>query len=218
MGRALVPGQLVPLKRSRFLRPAVKADKCLVVLLDVSGSMGSLFPGGRRSKLQVAWEAFKEELAPRLQGWHLGILLFGTLEPPGVRWLVSPASKIELENMTPPHPLGGTPLLEALQQAFDWIATRAEAGRMIVLTDGVPDGGPAPVLAWARDHRPVPIDTVGVADTSETGWNPGFLRALSELTGGRFMEVKDAGSLAEAVLMLSPQQRPALGTAVPSES
>jgi len=80
-----------------------------------------------------------------------------------------------------------------------------------VLTDGMPNwrGGPEECLEWAEKHREVPIDTIGFGRPGD--WDPVFLKCLSEITGGIFRKAKDARRLAEAIMMLSPAQRPMLG-------
>jgi len=203
--------KLKPLGKPKKLRPVERRERCLVVALDVSGSMEEPMENGQ-PKLHVAWEAFKSELAPRLSGWELGILIFGTIEGDGTQWKLPPTSKVELDMVTEPRPQGSTPLLPALKSAWDWLRRHAEERRIIIISDGMPNqgGGPEDVLRWAREHDRVPIDTVGVGTGSMLGFDPRFLWQLAGITGGAYRGVRDAGELAETVKALSPANRPML--------
>lgn len=205
----LAKERLKPLPRPK-LTPVPKVGAALVILCDVSGSMGEpVDNSGGRSKLSVAWEAFRTELKGRMMGWSLGILLFGTMEGDGVQWLLVPTSQAEVDKLQEPKPQGDTPLLPALRTAWLWLAARAEKGRIIVFTDGEANkgGGPADILKEAQEHRTVPIDTVALGGSADLA----FLRHLSELTGGVHRSVSQARELFEAVLALSPAERPLLG-------
>lgn len=209
--KELIKTRLTPLGKPK-LKPLPKVDKALVVCLDVSGSMAGAMGSGD-SKLHVAWEAFKNELQPRLSGYHLGILAFGVLESGGVQWQLPPTSEVELSYLREPMPQGGTPLLPALRQAWDWLKRRALKGRVIVISDGMPNegGGPDEILDEAPKHG-VPIDTIGVGKgESFFSYDPTFLRRLAELTGGLFTEVSEVEKLTEAIRALSPAERPLLG-------
>lgn len=194
------------------LKPLPKVDRALVVCLDVSGSMAGRM-NNEESKLHTAWEAFKQELQPRLSGYHLGILAFGVEESNGVQWQLPPTNEVELSILKEPMPQGGTPLLPALRQAWDWLKRRALKGRIIVISDGMPNegGSPEEILGEAPKHG-VPIDCIGVGKgESFFSYDPVFLRRLAELTGGCFTEVSEVEKLAEAIKALSPAERPLLG-------
>lgn len=207
----LIKTKLKPLGQPK-LKSLPKVDRALVICLDVSGSMAGTMGSGD-SKLHIAWEAFKEELQPRLSGYHLGILAFGTLESGGVQWQLPPTNEVDLSYLKEPTPQGGTPLLPALHQAWDWLRRRAQKGRVIVISDGLPNegGGPDEILDEASKHG-VPIDCIGVGKgRSFFSYDPTFLRRLAELTGGCFTEVSEVEKLAEAIKALSPAERPLLG-------
>lgn len=217
--RQLIKTRLKPLGKPR-LKSMEKVDQALVICLDVSGSMANSledesasFGPNRKTKLHVAWEAFKSELQPRLQGWTLGILAFGVSEPGGVQWQLPPTSQVELSYLKEPKPQGDTPLLPALHQAWDWLRRRAPKGRIILISDGLPNTGGTPeqILEEAPKHG-VPIDTIGIGKAGSLfSYSPEFLRRLADLTGGCFTEVGDVGKLAEAIKALSPAERPLLG-------
>lgn len=209
--KELIRTKLKPLGHPE-LKSLPKVDKALVICLDVSGSMAGRMEN-EESKLHTAWGAFKEELQPRLSGYHLGILAFGTLESSGVQWQLPPTNQVDLSYLKEPMPQGGTPLLPALHQAWDWLKRRALRGRIIVISDGMPNegGGPDEILDEASKHG-VPIDCIGVGKgESFFSYDPTFLRRLAELTGGLFTEVSEVEKLAEAIRALSPAERPLLG-------
>lgn len=196
--------------------PEPKADKALVVMLDCSGSM--------TSKIAVAWEAFKNHLAPNLGATHLGVLLFPSEEDlRDFQWCFRPQASPQLEQYSCPVVRGGTPMLPTLKEGWAWLKGHAEMGRIILITDGLPNEGGTPeeVLREAPGHG-VPIDCVGVPGTgyrvggnltypSFGEYDPEFLRELSRLTGGEFTEVTEIENLAEVLKSLSPAVRPSLG-------
>jgi len=206
----VLPEKLKPLKR-QGLKPAPKVEKALVVLLDVSGSMADRISFGE-TKLQVAWKSFKQVLQKHLAGWHLGILLFGTYEGDGVQWHLPPTSTVELDALREPEAQDETPMLPALRMAWEWLRRRAEGGRIILLTDGLPNRGgyQEEILDEAPKHS-VPIDCIGFKSMDFAGYDKDFLRKLSSATGGIFTEAERAEELLAGVLRLSPAERPLLG-------
>lgn len=143
----------------------------------------------------------------------MGILAFGVDEGNGVQWQLPPTNEVELGFLKEPMPQGETPLLPALHKAWDWLKRRALRGRIIVISDGMPNqgGGPDEVLNEAPNHG-VPIDCIGVGKgESFFSYDPTFLRRLTELTGGCFTEVSEVQKLAEAIKALSLAERPLLG-------
>jgi len=205
-----VSEKLKPLKR-QGLKPAPRIEKALVVLLDVSGSMGDKI-SLRETKLQVAWKSFKQVLQKHLVGWHLGILLFGTHEGDGVQWHLPPTSTVELDALREPEPQDETPMLPALRMAWEWLKRRAEGGRIILLTDGLPNRGgyQEDVLQEVENRKSIPVDCIGVG--GDFCYDPVFLRKLSSLTNGVFCEVKNADELVHTIKSLSPAERPLLGS------
>jgi len=186
-----VSEKLKPLKR-QGLKPAPRIEKALVVLLDVSGSMGDRITL-RETKLQVAWKSFKQVLQKHLAGWHLGILLFGTYEGDGVQWHLPPTSTVELDALREPEPQDETPMLPALRMAWEWLRRRAEGGRIILLTDGLPNRGgyQEEILDEAPKHG-VPVDCIGFKSMDFAGYDKNFLEKLSSATGGIFTEAERA--------------------------
>jgi len=193
------------------LKPLPKSERALLILLDVSGSMGELMEG-EKTKLEAAFEAFRSVLVPRLSGWDLGILIFGA-EPEEVTWLLPPTSQVELGALRRPEPQGHTPMWRALEMAHDWASRRAKGVRLVLITDGLPTDF-SPDFILQHIDRGVPIDSIfvgGKLDRFLAAAGESFLRRLSELTGGQFAAVGDEVLLLEVLKALSPAERPLLG-------
>jgi len=154
--------------------------------------------------VQVAWKSFKQVLQKHLAGWHLGILLFGTYEGDGVQWHLPPTSTVELDALREPEAQDETPMLPALRMAWEWLRRRAEGGRIILLTDGLPNRGgyQEEILDEAPKHS-VPIDCIGFKSMDFAGYDKDFLRKLSSATGGIFTEAERAEELLAGVLRRS---------------
>lgn len=191
------------------LTPVPKIDAVLVVLLDASGSMIERMDTGE-SKLHAAWRTFVDVLADKLQDWHLGIIAFGGIED--VDWVLTPTSQAQLRSLQEPAPGSVTPMLPALQEAWRWLKRRAEKGRIILISDGLPNHGGSPdeVLEEAPKHGVI-IDTIGCPSSRTLSYSREFLETLSRITGGQFREIHNAGELATSIEKLSPKERPLLG-------
>jgi len=103
-------------------------------------------------------------------------------------------------------------MLPALRMAWEWLRRRAEGGRIILLTDGLPNRGgyQEEILDEAPKHG-VPVDCIGFRSPDFAGYDKDFLIKLSSLTGGIFTEAEKAEKLLADVFKLSPAERPLLG-------
>jgi len=184
-----------------------RCDKALIILLDGSSSMSSFMDNQR--KIEVAWKVFQKDLVPNMAGWTYGIILFSTR----ANWLIYPVSTTTaLVTMRTPVTTGTTTMGEALNMAWGWVESYAKEARFVLLSDGVPtDIGTSAIIDNARQHRTIPIDTVGIG-SGTCDYNPDFLRTLSEVTGGMFTEAGTVKLLSEVIRKLSPAERPLLGT------
>jgi len=186
-----------------------KFDEVLIILIDGSGSMTSAVPMfGNQSKIEVAWQVFKEQLAPNMAGWAYGIIRFSD----SAEWLVFPQKDTRaLTIQTTPRAMGLTALGKGLQMAWQWTRGHAKKARFIVLSDGQPnDMSKENILGLAQGNKSIPIDTVGIGQGS-FDYNPEFLRSLSRITGGMFSEPNNVTLLANTIKELSPAVRPLLG-------
>ena len=191
------------------LKTIEKADKLLLVLLDCSDSMADRIESMR--KIDVAWKTFQEELMPNMSGWTYGVILFQGWD---VRWEVMPTTNTKaLSNIvSAPIPRGSTPMGKALQFAWSWARSNAKQARFILLTDGQGNDMPKEaILEMARANLSIPIDTVGIG-SGLFDYDPEFLKTLSSITGGMFVEVNTVKLLSDTIKKLSPSERPLLGT------
>jgi Mg-chelatase subunit ChlD len=180
----------------------------VVMLIDRSGSMSS-DTDGRGSRINLAWRAMKEQLLPNLEGWSVGLLYFPALHDDEEQavWTVEPNHQITAAALREPHASGGTPMLRALQTAWEYFKQTQAKGRIILVSDGCPtDSEPEDILDVAQTG--IIIDTVGIAPRSDS---EEFLKKLAELTGGIYQKVNAPAQLEYVVKALSPKQRPVLG-------
>lgn len=115
---------------------------------------------------------------------------------PGSRMFVFSSATYEIgyEEIDELYANGGTDMLEALKEG--WNTNRQH---FILATDGQPtDASSEEILDHAREHKDIPIDTIGIGDSS-WGYDPEFLKELSKITGGRFNSVDDPLMLSELI-------------------
>lgn len=190
------------------IRLEQRVDKSLLILLDVSGSMSGLMEN--ISKLDLSWKVLKNDLAPNMAGWDYGIIKFSD----GARFEISPTPDTSaIITSRSPYVEGGTDLTAGLELAWNWIGLYSKQARIILLTDGEPTDNPKEIiLAKAKDHSTIPIDTIGVGKGTY-GYDPAFLAELSRITGGVFSEADTVKLLSNIIKYLSPVNRPLLGPA-----
>ena len=187
------------------LKQQERLDKALIVMLDLSSSMSDRMD--MTTKIDIAWRVFHNQLMPNMAGWAYGILGFSDIE----RWLASPSRSTQLSNQVP-YANGSTSMGRALEFAWRWIKDNVSQCRIVLLSDGMPtDMSTETILNLARDNASIPIDTVGIG-SGDWGYDPEFLRMLSEITGGVFSQAGSVAQLVDTVMRLSPEARPLLGT------
>lgn len=155
----------------------VRQESNIVLLLDCSGSMGSVMANGK-SRIQGLRETVQSIQSEK----QMKMIQFGSgFEP----------SYVE----TIPDDDGGTPLTQAII-----LAKNTGVGRAIVISDGVPDSQQT-ALEAARSFGGR-IDVVFVGDAGEPGEI--FLKRLAEATGGESFtgDLSEPKMLSSAVLGL----------------
>jgi len=188
--------------------PVKKLDNVLVIMRDGSGSMRDKMDTNK-TKAQIACEVIATELAPHMAGWEYGLLDFESQ----VCWRIPPGSSIQLLTTLQPMCEGGTSMLKALRTVWQYLGINANKARIILLTDGFPtDSSTEGILDASRDHKSIPIDTVGIGGMAGGAYDEKFLIALSELTGGIFSKGHSVNELAKVMLELAPENRPLLGS------
>ncbi|MFL3665576.1 MAG: vWA domain-containing protein [Verrucomicrobiota bacterium] len=145
----------------------VQVTDSVVVVVDASGSMGSVMAGTRRDRMSVAKDALKQVLGQIPDTTDIGILVFPTgnwvypLGPRKESMLVGAIDSIQSG--------GGTPLGDYMKQGADALlkARKEQFGygtcRLLVVTDGEA-GDQKKVESFTPDiiSRGITIDVIGV--------------------------------------------------------
>ncbi len=186
-----------------FPRDVSSSARDVVVVLDVSSSMGAGEPG--RDALSDARGAVARLAAART-GDRLALVAFGTRAA-----VVSPltrdhAALLALASRLEPAALGGrTAIGDALAVALGLVRSSAPGRAGIVLvTDGESNAGALEPLTAAQvaAERGIAVDAVAVGgaagDEGPGRINEPLLRRIAERSGGRFVRARDERSLAEA--------------------
>lgn len=163
--RSLEVGSLKELVRA-------KTSQKVLLLIDVSGSMGYTM---RNSKQRI--DGLRESVREIQKSHQTDMIAFG-LDQFNNKSAPSAVSSSNAEVgfvTTIPDPHGGTPLHSAID-----LAKQSEAGRCVVISDGVPDSRTR-AMESARSFGGR-IDVVFVGNPGEPGEE--FLRQLAEATGG----------------------------------
>jgi hypothetical protein len=197
--------------KSNGLIPQEKLDKALIILLDGSGSMAD-YMNDTETKMNVAWKVLTHDLPNKLADWNFGLLLFAHRP---TWWIPVGQDVNRLKNSIEPTPDAYTPMQKALNVAWTWARQNVKEARFILITDGCPtDSTPDDILNVARDYKSIPVDTVGIGRGHDSfSYDPIFLKRLSDLTGGMFVEATSPQMLLDTIQQLSPAQRPLLGNA-----
>jgi len=177
------------------------ARPLLVVLLDVSGSMGDAVAGG--VKIELAKEAVSNLLEGLPEGVDVALVAFNhhvdaAVPPTANRSLVYHV----LERL---RPGGGTMYTYPLESALSYVRPyRAfNASCMVVLvTDGLPaDRGRYDDVLERLRSLGVPVYTVYIGPGGDAGEEE--TRRIASLTGGREYTAPDAATIAEAFREIS---------------
>lgn len=174
-----------------------------VIVLDGSGSMWGQIDG--KPKLQIARETLRTVLGSVPADMELGLMAYGHRQKgvcTDIELIVEPgqgtgtaiadaADKMKF--------IGMTPLSEAVRQAAETLRHTEEKATVILITDGIETCDADP-CALANELEESGIDftahVVGFGLSDEEGRK---VACLAENTGGKFIQAKDAGSLAEAL-------------------
>jgi len=194
-----------------FMSRSPSSGRDVVVLLDVSASMGAR--GGGGDALAAARRAVQALAAARHDD-RLALVAFGARAA-----VVSPlthdhATLIALMSNLAPAALGPrTALGDGLAVALELLrgSARGSAG-IVLVTDGESNAGALDPLtaAEAAADRGIPVDTVAVSGGEAEGGsgrvNEALLRAIASRTGGRFVRARDGAALAAAFADLARLQ------------
>lgn len=181
---------------------AAAADRAIIVL-DGSGSMWGQIGG--KPKLEIARETLRTVLGTVPAEMELGLMAYGhrqkgvcsdielVVEPgPGTAAAIADAA----DGM---RFIGMTPLSEAVRQAAGALRYTEEKATVILITDGIETCDADP-CALASELEQSGIDftahVVGFGLSDEEGRQ---VACLAENTGGKFIQVGDADTLADAL-------------------
>jgi Ca-activated chloride channel family protein len=194
-----------------FMSRSPSVGRDLVVLLDVSASMGAPGPGG--DALAAARRAVQALAAARPDD-RLALVAFGARAA-----VVSPlthdhATLTTLMSNLAPAALGArTALGDGLAVALELLhGSERGSGGIILVTDGESNAGVLDPLTATEvaAERGIPIDAVAVSSGTGEGdsgrVNETLLRAIASRTGGHFVHARDGAALAGAFADLARLQ------------
>lgn len=203
--------------RDASLRDVQSVGRDLVVLLDLSASMGARVQGGDgfASARRVV-----ERLAELRRDDRLALVAFGEKAA-----VLSPltgdhATLLTLASTLAPATFGSeTAIGDALAVAVEQLRnTRRGSGGIVLVSDGESNAGaldPATAAEVAAD-RGIPVSTIAVGPEPSAGEssrvNEALLREIARRTGGEFARARDADALTAAfkhLAALEPSVRPA---------
>lgn len=227
----LVPATAVEARSAVEARPAAagRTDVGAVVLVvDASGSMLDRDQDGAR-KIDAAKRALRNLINEIPAGTPLGLRVFGQ------RGALSASRSAcrDSDLLLPVRPVrrsamrsalgtfearGWTPLAYALAKgAKDLPAGRR--GSVVLISDGVdecfPRFGPEPCAVardLAKDKIDLKVQTIGITASASARRQ---LKCIARVTGGRYWDVDDASSLADALSGSIPRAAPAAPVVVP---
>ena len=108
------------------------------------------------------------------------------------------------------RPNGATAMYEGLSKSLDLLRGQDGARRIILLTDGIATSStPGAIRSLAKQARTegVIIDTLGLGKPGQREYNESLLRAIAEITGGKFRYVDDLETLEHSFTKLAVEKR-----------
>jgi len=141
----------------------------LVIVLDMSGSMGEYACKGNGTKYDVSLAAIRQFLTDVPDDMSLGLVVFENNRS-SVRVPLGPNQHVAIDqHLRQVRPDGGTPLGQAVGVAYDQLLIAAESQlgfgqyRMLIVTDGAAsdEGKLAQNVAWLTSSTPVEVFTAG---------------------------------------------------------
>ncbi len=202
-----VPLPLAPGTVEVRARPdLVAASNAIGVILDASGSMGQLLPGGV-SRMDAAREVLVDLATSAFPtGVPLSLRVFGHLEPSTCHMrLELPLAPFEPEPFVQavrtfaPKLLSGTPLADALTATGDDLAGATGRKMIVLVTDGEEScgGDPRAVIEALASRGIDTVNIVGFALEDEAVKER--MRAWASLGGGRYLDAGTGDELARAL-------------------
>lgn len=177
------------------------ADKAMIVL-DASGSMWAEIGG--KAKIDIARKTLADVLATLPADLDLGFIAYGHRDKGSCDDIeeivpVGPGTRDEIAAAARKlNPKGKTPISASVRRAAQALKFTEDKATVILVTDGLETCNADPCAA-ARELEKQGIDftthVVGFGLSKEEGKQ---IACVAEATGGKYIEAKDAASLAEA--------------------
>jgi len=185
----------------------------LVLLIDASGSMDEPL-GFLKSKMDATREAIDRLIAAKARARErdlVGLVTFGE----ECELISEPIDDLELlgRRAGAIGTCGRTAMFEGLAYTLELLEEAHGLRRVILLSDGCPTTTGSSLvldLAGRAKSMGVVIDTIGVgggAHGKEVSYDEGLLRALAEITGGKFSHVHEVKALEEHFEVLGEAKR-----------
>jgi Mg-chelatase subunit ChlD len=185
----------------------------LVLLIDASGSMDESL-GFMKSKMDATREAMARLVAAKARARErdlVGLVTFGE----ECELVSEPVDDLDLlaQRVRGIGSRGRTAMYEGLAYSLELLDEAHGLKRVILLSDGCPTTtGPDLVMDLARKARDmgVVIDTIGVGGGGhgrEVSFDEALLRALADLTGGKFAHVHEVKALEEEFELLGEAKK-----------
>jgi Mg-chelatase subunit ChlD len=184
------------------------SDRAVEVVFDASNSMWGRMQG--RPKMSIAKEILQDALDWLPRDLTLALRVYGHQHGRELRncadsQLMVPFAAGNRGNIRQAisafRPRGQTPLAYSLQQvAQDFAAVEGERA-VVLVTDGIESCGGDPVAAARALHERngIPVHVIGFGLGGDGDEDLGSLRAIAEVSGGRFLTARSADELREAL-------------------
>lgn len=183
--------------------PAAAQQPATLIIMDGSGSMWGRIGG--RPKLEIARETVARVLATVPANRRLGLMAYGhrTRGDCGdIELIVPPAAGTAgaiRDAVAAMRFQGRTPLTESLRQAAAALRATGAAGTVVLVTDGIETCDADP-CAVARELKAAAVGfTAHIIGFGLNRREGAQVACIAAATGGRYLEARDAGSLAGAL-------------------
>lgn len=201
--RIAPPFALACLLASLPAQAAEPAPVSTMLVLDASGSMRGRVGG--RQKMKIAREALNEMVAKWDPKSQLGLMAYGHTRKgdcTDIEILISPAKKDEggfRRAAKKLRPRGMTPLTEAVARAAAALRSSERKATVILISDGKETCEADPCEVGRRLQREGVDFTAHVIGFDVPKEDTAGMRCLARVTGGLFIEARDAEQLSAAL-------------------
>ena len=190
-------------------RPALSiSDRAVELVFDASNSMWGRMQG--KPKISIAKEILRDTLDWLPRDLTLALRVYGHQDQRELRNCEDSELLVPLGTNNRGRiqvaigefrPRGQTPLAYSLQQVADDLAEFGGERAVVLVTDGIESCGGDPVAAARalQEFGSVPIHVISFGMGSEGDEDPASLRAIAQVSGGRFLTARSAEELREAL-------------------